>query len=136
MKRLIVFLVISFALLSCLPDGWDVMTTLNIEDYWIHEDGDVVETLDLDKRNFIWTKQSSGVDLVTPVKGTYSVRTVYDYGYKWYVLILEPEGDDHMVFSFKATLTEDKRVLTLEGSDIATYYRVEKTKDSDKEEEK
>lgn len=128
------------AIFSCLPDNLTTMTAYNIRDQWVFESGEVVETLDLyiekAKPTFTWTRKVSGVDVVPPIKGHYSVRAVYDYSQTWSILVLEPEEKDSYIYSFKATLSKDKRVLTLEGNDITTYYRVEKEKETKKEEAK
>ena len=85
------------------------------------------------KFRFNWTRQIQGTDIVEPVTGTYNVRRSYDYGQKWEILTLTPDGEDPIIYSYKMTLSFDKRVLALEGSGVSYYYRVEKEKDSQKE---
>lgn len=139
MKRVLILGCIIFCLISCLPDGYNAATTVNIADYWVLESGEMTETLDLyiekGKAMFTWTRQIQGVDIVDPVSGTYNVRHAYDYGEKWYILTLIPEGENQTVYSYKMTLSHDKRVLALEGSGISYYYRIEKEKDSETEEQ-
>lgn len=138
MKRVLILGCIIFGLISCLPDGYNAATTVSIADYWVLESGEMTETLDLyiekGKACFTWTRQIQGVDIVDPVSGTYNVRHAYDYGEKWYILTLIPEGENQTVYSYKMTLSHDKRVLALEGSGISYYYRIEKEKDSETEE--
>lgn len=137
MKRVLILGCIIFGLISCLPDGYNAATTVSIADYWVLESGEMTETLDLyiekGKAMFTWTRQIQGVDIVDPVSGTYNVRHAYDYGEKWYILTLIPEGENQTVYSYKMTLSHDKRVLALEGSGISYYYRIEKEKDSETE---
>lgn len=139
MKRVLILGCIIFGLISCLPDGYNAATTVSIADYWVLESGEMTETLDLyiekGKACFTWTRQIQGVDIVDPVSGTYNVRHAYDYGEKWYILTLIPEGENQTVYSYKMTLSHDKRVLALEGSGISYYYRIEKEKDSETEEQ-
>ena len=134
MKRVTVLLLMIFGLISCLPEGYNPATTAGITDYWILESGEITETLDLyfekGRYCFTWTRQIQGVDIVDPVKGYYNVRRVHDYGEKWYVLTLMPEGENQPIYSYKMTLSQDKRVLALEGSGISYYYRVEKEKNA------
>lgn len=138
MKRVLILGCVIFGLISCLPDGYNAATTVSIADYWVLESGEMTETLDLyiekGKAMFTWTRQIQGVDIVDPVSGTYNVRHAYDYGEKWYILTLIPEGENQTVYSYKMTLSHDKRVLALEGSGISYYYRIEKEKDSETEE--
>ncbi len=140
MKRVLIFICLIFGFVSCLPEGYNPATTVGIADYWVLESGEMTETLDLyiekGKACFTWTWQIQGVDIVDPVKGHYNVRHSYDYGEKWYVLTLMPEGENQPVYSYKMTLSQDKRVLALEGSGISYYYRIEKEKDSGKEKSK
>lgn len=135
MKKAVVLISAVFALASCLPDGFDSATTAGLTDYWVWENGEITETLDLyyekGKFRFNWTRQIQGADIVEPVSGTYNVRHSYDYGEKWYVLSLTPDGDEPLTYSYKMTLSFDKRVLTLEGSGVSYYYRVEKAKDEE-----
>lgn len=137
MKRVTVLLLTIFGLISCLPEGYYPATTAGITDYWILESGEITETLDLyfekGRYCFTWTRQIQGVDIVDPVKGHYNVRRVNDYGEKWYVLTLMPEGENQPIYSYKMTLSQDKRVLALEGSGISYYYRVEKEKNAGKD---
>lgn len=140
MKKMILFLaVLQMAAVfgSCRPDGYNAATTAGLIDLWVLESGDITETLDLyyekGKFRFNWTRQIRGTDIVEPVTGTYNVRRSYDYGQKWEILTLTPDGEDPIIYSYKMTLSFDKRVLALEGSGVSYYYRVEKEKDSQKE---
>lgn len=140
MKKMILFLaVLQIAAVfgSCRPDGYNAATTAGLIDLWVLESGDITETLDLyyekGKFRFNWTRQIQGTDIVEPVTGTYNVRRSYDYGQKWEILTLTPDGEDPIIYSYKMTLSFDKRVLSLEGSGVSYYYRVEKEKDSQKE---
>lgn len=140
MKKMILFLaVLQIAAVfgSCRPDGYNAATTAGLIDLWVLESGDITETLDLyyekGKFRFNWTRQIRGTDIVEPVTGTYNVRRSYDYGQKWEILTLTPDGEDPIIYSYKMTLSFDKRVLALEGSGVSYYYRVEKEKDSQKE---
>ena len=128
MKKMILFLaVLQIAAVfgSCRPDGYNAATTAGLIDLWVLESGDITETLDLyyekGKFRFNWTRQIQGTDIVEPV------------GQKWEILTLTPDGEDPIIYSYKMTLSFDKRVLALEGSGVSYYYRVEKEKDSQKE---
>lgn len=131
-KGLIIFSLI-LGLVSCLPDGFDPATTVNIKDNWVAETYGTVETLELytenAKNRFTWSRRIQNTDIVAPVTGSYNVRTTYDYGKKWYILTLWPDGDEGLVLSYKMTLSDDKRVLTLEGRGLTYYYRVEREKE-------
>ena len=154
MKKMILFLaVLQIAAVfgSCRPDGYNAATTAGLIDLWVLESGDITETLDLyyEKGKFRLEMvsrgteengvmfdclcQIQGTDIVEPVTGTYNVRRSYDYGQKWEILTLTPDGEDPIIYSYKMTLSFDKRVLALEGSGVSYYYRVEKEKDSQKE---
>lgn len=129
MKKTITTMLIFLSLISCLPEGWDVPTKFNLDDLWVLETGEIRETLDLDSGRFTWTRTIDGADIVTPVTGKYNVKKSADYGQYWYVLELIPDGENQPVYSFKMTLTENKQLLTLEGSSLSSYYRVEREKE-------
>lgn len=126
MKKIFAFLFISSVLFSCLPEGWDTPTKLNLDDLWVLELGEIVETLDLDSGRFTWIRQIDGTDVVDPVTGKYSVKLSGDYGVYWYLLVLTPDDENQPSYSFKMTLTEDKQLMTLEGSSLSSYYRVKR----------
>lgn len=128
MKKLFAVFLTSAFLFSCLPDGWDTPTKLNLDDLWVLELGEITETLDLDSGRFTWTRQIDGVDVVEPVTGKYSVKLSGDYGVYWYLLVLTPEDEKQSPYSFKMTLTENKQLMTLEGSSLSSYYRVQREK--------
>lgn len=129
MKKMIIPILLFLSAVSCLPEGWDTPTKLNLDDLWVLETGEIRETLDLDSGRFTWTRKIDDVDIVTPVTGEYKVRKSADYGQYWFVLELIPDGEDQPVYSFKMTLTENKQLLTLEGSSLSSYYRVEREKE-------
>ena len=127
MKKIFTVLLMS-ALFSCLPEGWDRPTTLNLDDLWVLESGEITETLDLNSGRFTWTRQIEGSDVVEPVTGKYSVKLSGDYGVYWYLLVLTPDDGKQPPYSFKMTLTEDKQLMPLEGSSLSSYYRVQREK--------
>ena len=128
MKKVFAILIFVSVLFSCLPEGWDRPTKLNLDDLWVLETGEIIETLDLDSGRFTWTRKTDGVDVVDPVTGKYSVKLSGDYGVYWYLLVLTPDDENQPPYSFKITLTEDKQLMTLEGSSLSSYYRVKREK--------
>ena len=127
MKKIFTVLLVS-VLFSCLPEGCDRPTKLNLDDLWVLELGEMTETLDLNSGRFTWTRQIDGADVVEPVTGKYSVKLSGDYGVYWYLLVLTPDDEKQPPYSFKMTLTEDKQLMTLEGSSLSSYYRVKREK--------